>query len=273
MRTDYGNASGMRATDHLTIAGKSFTSRLLMGSGGYSSQQVMMESLEESGCEIVTVAVRRINLQAESGRNLSVQDLLRAKSYTLLPNTAGCYTAEEAVFTAELAREALETDWIKLEVLGDRETLYPDASELLRATETLVRKDFVVLPYCTDDPVLCMRLADRGCAAVMPLGAPIGSGQGILNPYNLDMIRARVALPLVLDAGIGTASDAARAMEHGCDAVLLNSAVSKAGNPALMARAMRQAVEAGRAAGRAGRIPAKTLAEPSSPTPGLARRS
>ncbi|MBI3419431.1 MAG: thiazole synthase, partial [Proteobacteria bacterium] len=176
-------------------------------------------------------------------------------------------------FAAELAREALQTDWVKLEVVGERETLYPDAAELLRAAETLVKKGFTVLPYCSDDPVACQRLADLGCAAVMPLGSPIGSGQGILNLYNLDLIRARVSIPVILDAGIGTASDAALAMEHGCDAVLLNTAVAKADDPVLMARAMRLAVEAGRAARAAGRIPTKTLAEASSPLTGVAKKA
>jgi thiazole synthase len=260
------------SNDPFVIAGKSFTSRLLMGSGGYSSQQVMMESLKESGCEIVTVAIRRINLQAETGhRNLSVQNLLREKAYTLLPNTAGCYTADEAVFAAELGREALQTNWVKLEVVGERETLYPEVVELVRAAEILVKKGFVVLPYCSDDPVICQRLADMGCAAVMPLGSPIGSGQGILNLYNLDIIRSRLSVPVICDAGIGTASDAALAMEHGCDAVLLNTAVSKADNPALMAHAMKLGVEGGRAAFKAGRIPMKTLAEASSPMAGMAK--
>jgi thiazole synthase len=261
-------------TDPFLIGGKSFSSRLLMGSGGFSSQQVMLEALKESACEIVTVAIRRINLQPEEGqRNVSVQNLLREKSYTLLPNTAGCYTADEAVFAAELGREALQTNWVKLEVVGERETLYPEVIELTRAAEILVKKGFVVLPYCSDDPVVCQRLADMGCAAVMPLGSPIGSGQGILNRYNLDLIRARLTIPVLLDAGIGTASDAALAMEHGCDAVLLNTAVSKADDPVLMARAMRLGVEAGRAAFKAGRIPTKTLAEASSPLSGFAKRA
>jgi thiazole synthase len=260
--------------DPLIIAGKSFNSRLFMGSGHFSSQQVMMDALVESGAEIVTVAVRRINLQAApTERNLSVQHLLREKNYTILPNTAGCYTADDAVFAAELAREALQTDWVKLEVVGERETLYPDVAELLRAAENLVRKGFVVLPYCSDDPVICQRLADMGCAAVMPLGSPIGSGQGILNLYNLDIIRSRISIPVVLDAGIGTASDAALAMEHGCDAVLLNTAVAKADDPILMARAMHLGTEAGRAAFKAGRVPTKTLGETSSPLSGTIKRA
>lgn len=257
-------------TDSLVIAGKSFSSRLLIGSSGYPSQQVMLDCIRESGADIVTVAIRRINLQ---GQNLSVQHVLRERSLTLLPNTAGCYTAEDAIFTAELAREALQTNWVKLEVIGERETLYPDSVELLRAADILVKKGFVVLPYCSDDPIICQRLADAGCAAVMPLGSPIGSGQGIINRYNLDVIRARIALPLILDAGIGTASDAVLAMEHGCDAVLLNTAIAKANNPILMARAMRDGVAAGRAALQAGRIPKKAHAEASSPLDGLAKRA
>lgn len=260
--------------DPFVIAGKSFTSRLLVGSGGYSNQQVMLDSIAASGAEIVTVAIRRINLAAssESSANYSVQNLLRERRYTLLPNTAGCYTADEAVFTAELAQESLQTNWIKLEVIGDRDTLYPEAIELVRAAETLVKKGFVVLPYCTDDPVICQRLQDAGCAAVMPLGSPIGSGQGIINRYNLDIIRSRINLPLILDAGIGTASDAAIAMEHGCDGVLLNSAIAHANDPILMAEAMKHGVMAGRDAFKAGRIPRKTRAEASSPHGGLARR-
>lgn len=256
--------------DNLTIAGKSFNSRLLIGTSGYPNQQVMLDCIATSGAQIATVAIRRINLQ---GQHLSVQSLLNERAITLLPNTAGCYTVEDAVFTAELAREALQTNWIKLEVIGERETLYPDSVELLRAADVLVKKGFVVLPYCSDDPVICQRLADAGCAAVMPLGSPIGSGQGIINRYNLDVIRARLSLPLILDAGIGTASDAAMAMEHGCDAVLLNTAISKADNPVLMAAAMRDGVAAGRAAFRAGRIPRKTNAEASSPLDGLAKKA
>jgi thiazole synthase len=260
-------------SDPFIIAGKSFSSRLLIGSGGYSNQQVMLDSIAASGAEIVTIAIRRINLQTgNQGQNFSVQNLLQERNYTLLPNTAGCYTADEAVFTAELAREALRTNWVKLEIIGDRETLYPEVIELVRAAEILVKNNFVVLPYCSDDPIICQRLADAGCAAVMPLGSPIGSGQGIINRYNLDIIRQRLTLPLILDAGIGTASDAAMAMEHGCDGVLLNTAVAKANDPVLMAGAMKQAVMAGRDARLAGRIPRKTHAEASSPVEGLARR-
>lgn len=255
------------AVENLKIAEKSFLSRLLIGSSMYPNQQVMLDSIAASGAQIVTVAIRRINLQ---GQHLSVQQLLQQRSLTLLPNTAGCYTAQDAIFTAELAREALQTNWVKLEIIGDRETLLPDAVELIRAAETLVKNGFVVLPYCSDDPVACQRLADVGCAAVMPLGSPIGSGQGILNLYNLDIIRSRITLPIILDAGLGTASDAAIAMEHGCDGILLNTAIAKSNNPVLMATAMRKGMEAGRHAFLAGRIPRKTHAEASSPMEGLA---
>lgn len=256
-------------SDVLKIADKSFTSHLLIGSSGYPNQQVMLDSIKACGAEIVTVAIRRINLQ---GQAYAVQNVLQQRGLWLLPNTAGCYTADDAVFTAELAREALQTHWIKLEVIGDRDNLYPDSVELLRAADTLVKKGFTVLPYCSDDPILCRRLADAGCAAVMPLGSPIGSGQGIINRYNLDIIRASLSLPIILDAGLGTASDAAIAMEHGCDGVLLNTAIAKANNPVLMAEAMRHGVDAGRKAYRAGRIPKKTHAEASSPVEGLAQR-
>jgi thiazole synthase len=252
--------------DTLKIADKTFSSRLLIGSSMYPNQQVMLDSIAASGAQIVTVAIRRINLQ---GQHLSVQSLLKDRNLTLLPNTAGCYTAQDAIFTAELAREALQTNWIKLEVIGERETLMPDVVELLQAAETLVKSGFVVLPYCTDDPIMCQRLVDVGCAAVMPLGSPIGSGQGILNRYNLDIIRTQISLPIILDAGIGTASDAAIAMEHGCDAILLNTAIAKSDNPVLMASAMRKGMEGGREAYRAGRIAKKTHAQASSPMDGL----
>ncbi len=255
--------------DTLTLSDTSFSSRLLIGSSMYPNQQVMLDSIQASGAQIVTVAIRRINLQ---GQHLSVQRLLTQRELTLLPNTAGCYTAQDAIFTAELAREALHTHWIKLEIIGDRETLLPDGVELLRAAETLVKKGFVVLPYCSDDPIVCQRLVDVGCAAIMPLGSPIGSGQGILNLHNLDLIRSRIRLPIILDAGIGTASDAAIAMEHGCDGILLNSAIARSHNPVLMASAMRKAMEGGREAFLAGRIPKKTNAQPSSPMDGLARK-
>jgi thiazole synthase len=257
----------MRADDDdtLAIAGKRFPSRLLMGSGGYPNQQVMLDALSAAAPALVTVAVRRISLQSYSE---SLIDLL-AEGYALLPNTAGCATVRDAVLTAQLGREALQTDWVKLELIGDRETLYPDVELLLRATEALVRDGIVVLPYCNEDPVTCRKLADAGAAAVMPLGAPIGTGLGICNPYAIERICAASAVPVILDAGIGTASDAALAMELGCDGVLLNTAVARAHDPVRMAVAMRAAVEAGRGARRAGRIPKRLHAEPSSPELGL----
>jgi len=250
--------------DALVIAGRSFPSRLLMGSGGYPNQQVLLDSLRAAEPALVTVALRRISLEAYAE---SLVDLL--DGFALLPNTAGCATIRDAVMTAQLGREALETNWVKLELIGDRETLYPDVEQLLRATEELVKDGFTVLPYCTDDPVICRKLADLGAAAVMPLGSPIGTGLGIINPYAIERICATSPVPVILDAGIGTASDAAQAMELGCDGVLLNTAVAKARDPSRMAAAMRNAVLAGRAARLAGRIPKRTLAEPSSPQLGL----
>jgi thiazole synthase len=251
--------------DPFTLAGERFSSRLLMGSAGFPNQQAMLDALAGSGAEIVTVAIRRINLAAQREDTAALLD----GRCRLLPNTAGCYTAHDAVLTAQLAREALGTNWIKLEVIGDRHTLYPDTEELLRAASDLVQAGFVVLPYCTDDPVTCRKLADLGCAAIMPLAAPIGSGMGLINRYNLELIRARTGIPVIVDAGIGTASDAAIALELGCDAVLVNSAIAKARRPVLMAGAMRRAVEAGRLAWRAGRIPRLHHAEPSSPETGM----
>jgi thiazole synthase len=253
------------APDGLVVAGERLSSRLFMGSGGYPNQQVLASALEAAAPSLVTVAIRRISLDAYGG---SLLDLLGG-SYRLLPNTAGCATVKDAVLTAELAREALGTNWIKLEVIGDRETLYPDVELLLQATATLVKAGFIVLPYCTDDPVVCRKLADLGAATVMPLGSPIGSGLGIANPHNIARICAQSPVPVVLDAGIGTASDAALAMELGCDAVLLNTAIARAHDPVLMAGAMRQAVAAGRAAQQAGRIPRQLAAQPSSPQLGL----
>jgi thiazole synthase len=252
-------------TDVLTIAGRTFRSRLFLGTAGYPNRQVLLDALAASGAELVTASIRRISL---AGEDESLIDLVKGRAQ-LLPNTAGCQTAKDAVLTAELAREALDTDWIKLEVIGDRELLYPDIEELVRATVTLVAKGFVVLPYCNDDPVACRKLADAGAAAVMPLGSPIGSGRGIANPHLIELIAARSGVPVVLDAGIGTASDAALAMELGCAAVLLNTAVAKARDPVRMAAAMRAAVEAGRLARVAGRIPKSSNAEPSSPQFGL----
>jgi thiazole synthase len=250
--------------DKLTIAGKSFGSRLMIGTSRYPNQQVMLDAVEASGAEIVTVAVRRVSLES-GGEGLF--DMLAGR-YWLLPNTAGCFTARDAVLTAELAREALQTDWIKLEVIGDDETLFPDVEQLLRAADELVKKGFVVLPYCNDDPITCRKLEDLGCAAVMPLAAPIGSGMGIRNPYNLRIIRHQCSGPVIVDAGVGTASDAAVALELGCDGILLNSAVAGARDPVRMARAMRLGIEAGRLAYEAGRIPRKLYATASTPIEG-----
>jgi thiazole synthase len=264
----HSGSSGNRAApaaDALSIAGRTLRSRLLLGSGGFSSLTLLAEAIAASGCELVTVALRRIDPSARG----SLIDVLADTGVELLPNTAGCHTARDAVLTARLAREAFETAWIKLEVIGDEDTLLPDAPELLRAAEELVDDGFVVLPYTTDDPVLARRLADIGCAAVMPLGSPIGSGMGIRNPYNISLIRKAVDVPVVLDAGIGTASDAALAMELGCDAVLAASAISRAQDPVRMAAAMRAAVEAGRLAHLAGRIPRRLYATASSPDQGL----
>jgi thiazole synthase len=248
----------------LTIAGVTLGSRLLLGTAGYPNQRLMVAAVEASGCEMVTVSIRRVSL---AGHGSDTVSLLKGRRF--LPNTAGCETARDAILTAELAREALETDWIKLEVIGDRETLYPDVAELIDATRQLVARGFVVLPYCTDDPVVCQRLADLGAAVVMPMGSLIGSGMGVANPANLEMICRRSPVPVIVDAGIGTASDAVIAMELGASGILLNTAISKADDPVAMARAMKHAVEAGRLAARAGRIPRRGRAEPSSPQLGL----
>jgi thiazole synthase len=252
-------------SDPLVIAGKEFGSRLFLGTAGYPNRKLMLDAIAASGAELVTASIRRISL---AGDDESLIDLLGGR-VRFLPNTAGCQTAKDAVLTAELAREALDTNWIKLEVIGDRELLYPDVEELVRATEMLVAKGFVVLPYCTDDPVTCRKLADAGAAAVMPLGSPIGSGLGISNPHLIELVCARSPVPVVLDAGIGTATDATFAKELGCSAVLINTAVSKARDPLLMAKSMRAAVEGGRLARLAGRIPKLAHAEPSSPQFGL----
>lgn len=249
----------------LSIAGEQFGSALMVGTAGYPNRQVMLDALAASGTEIATVSIRRLDLAAPGE---SLLDLLAGK-YRLLPNTAGCATARDAVLTAELAREALGTNWVKLEVVGDRETLYPDVEQLLKAAAELAGKDFSVLAYSNDDPVTCEKLADMGCVAVMPLGAPIGSGLGILNPYNIETICRRLRAPVILDAGIGTASDAALAMELGCAGVLLNTAIARADDPVAMAAAMRLAVVAGRGARLAGRIPKRRFAEASSPELGL----
>ncbi len=253
-------------SDRLDIAGVTFESRLILGTGGFPRMETLAEAIEATGTEMVTVAVRRI---APSSRH-SLIDVLRTCGVRVLPNTAGCFTARDAVLTAQLAREAFGTDWVKLEVIGDERTLLPDAPELLLAAEQLVADGFVVLPYTTDDPVLARRLEDAGCAAVMPLGSPIGSGMGIRNTYNLTLIVEEAGVPVILDAGVGTTSDAALAMELGCDAVLCASAISRAENPVAMARAIRAGVEGGRLARLAGRIPRRTHAEASSPMDGLA---
>ncbi|HEY2831078.1 MAG TPA: thiazole synthase [Sporichthyaceae bacterium] len=252
----------------LLIAGRSFGSRLIMGTGGTPSMEILEQALVASGTELTTVAMRRVDPNARG----SVLDLLRDLGIAVLPNTAGCRTAGEALLTARLAREALNTDWVKLEVIGDERTLLPDPVELLVAAEMLVADGFVVLPYTNDDPILARRLEQAGCAAVMPLGSPIGSGLGIRNPHNIRLIVQDAGVPVVLDAGIGTASDAALAMELGCDAVLLASAVTRAADPAAMATAMRHAVLAGRLAYGAGRIPIRTRAEASSPVSGMLRQ-
>jgi thiazole synthase len=247
------------------LGGREWSSRLIAGSGGYRSLEQMEEALAASGVEIVTVALRRVDPTAKG----SVLDVIARLGLFALPNTAGCFTARDAIRTAQLAREAFETDWIKLEVIGDDRTLYPDAVELLSAAETLAAEGFTVLPYTNDDPVLARRLEQAGCAAVMPLGAPIGSGAGIRNPYNIRIIAEQAQVPVVLDAGIGTASDAALAMELGCDAVLAASAIFGAEDPVAMAGAIRAGVEAGHAARRAGRIPQRSHATASTPEQGL----
>lgn len=248
----------------LTIAGRELSSRLLLGTGGLPRLALLEPVLAAAAPGLVTVSVRRTS----SHRSGGLLDLVRAAGVPLLPNTAGCLTAREAVLTAELAREALETDWVKLEVIGDETSLLPDAIGLIDAAEQLVRRGFTVLPYATADPVLARRLEDAGCAAVMPLGSPIGSGLGVLDPHAIEAVVAAVSVPVVLDAGVGTASDAALAMELGCDAVLAATAVTRADDPVTMAGALRLAVEAGRAAHRAGRIPRRSRARASSPMAG-----
>jgi thiazole synthase len=253
------------AAETWELGGRRWTSRLIAGSGGFRSLEQMEAALAASGTEIVTVALRRVDPGAEG----SVLDAIDRLGLFALPNTAGCFTARDAVRTARLAREAFETDWVKLEVIGDDRTLYPDAVELLDAAETLVGEGFVVLPYTNDDPILARRLEQAGCAAVMPLGSPIGSGAGIRNPYNVRIIAERAEVPVILDAGIGTASDAALALELGCDAVLAASSIFGAEDPPQMAHALRGAVEAGHAARQAGRIPRRTHAAASTPEEGL----
>jgi len=256
--------------DSFVLAGRTFSSRLIVGTGKYPSNAVMVQAHDASGAEMVTVAVRRVNISDRSRE--SMLDYIDPSRYVLLPNTAGCYTADEAIRTARLAQEAGLSNWIKLEVIGDERTLFPDNEALIEATRVLVKEGFVVLPYTTDDPVVCRKLEDAGAAAVMPLGAPIGSGLGIQNVNNLRIIREFARVPVIVDAGVGTASDAALAMELGADAVLMNTAIAGAGDPVAMARAMRLAVEAGRLAYRSGRIPRRMYATASSPVEGLVGR-
>lgn len=253
--------------DKLVIGGKEFSSRLMVGTGKYADFQQMAQAIEVSGAEIVTVAVRRVNISDRSKESLL--DHLDLKKYTLLPNTAGCYTADDAIRTCRLAREAGLSDFVKLEVLGDEKTLFPDNEELLKAAKVLVKEGFTVLPYTSDDPILCKKLEDLGCAAVMPLGAPIGSGLGIRNPFNIRIIMETVKVPVIVDAGVGTASDAAIAMELGCDGVLMNTGIAGAKDPIAMAEAMKLAIIAGRLAYKAGRIPRKLYATASSPLEGV----
>ena len=253
--------------DPLVIAGREFASRLIVGTGKYSSFQVMQRAHEASGADMVTVAVRRVNISDRSKESLL--DYIDTTRIALLPNTAGCYSADEAVRTARLGREAGLSNWVKLEVIGDERTLFPDNEELIAATKILVKEGFVVLPYTNDDPVTCRKLEEAGAAAVMPLGAPIGSGLGIQNPNNIRIIKAQARVPVIVDAGVGTASDAAIAMELGADGVLMNTAIAGAQDPVAMARAMRLAVEAGRLAYLSGRIPKKSYATASSPLHGV----
>ena len=252
---------------NLKIADREFGSRLIVGTAGFPNPQAMRESLRASGAEMVTVAIRRANL--DNGSDENILTYLKEDKYDILPNTAGCYTAKEAVLTAQLAREAMGTNWVKLEVIGDDETLFPDVPELLKAAETLLDDGFVVLPYCNDDPITCRKLSDMGCAAVMPLGSPIGSGMGIRNPYNIRIIREVTDVPIIVDAGVGTASDATFAMELGIDGILMNSAISQAKHPVTMATAMKLGIEAGRLAYEAGRIPRRLYANASSPLEGI----
>ncbi len=255
--------------DPLVLGGRTFRSRLFVGTGKYSSFAVMKEALDRSGAEVVTVAVRRVDLNKRSGESLLAY--IDPKRYMILPNTAGCYSAEEAIRIAFLGREAGLSEWVKLEVIGDEKTLFPDTEGLLAATKILVKEGFVVLPYTNDDPVMARKLQDAGAAAVMPLGAPIGSGMGIQNPANIRIIMESVSVPVIVDAGVGTASDAALAMELGCDAVLMNTGIAGAADAVAMAEAMNLAVAAGRLAFKAGRIPKKLYASASSPVVGISR--
>jgi thiazole synthase len=262
--TSTATAAGLQP---LTIAGREFRSRLILGTGKYKDAETMVQALEASGTEMVTVALRRVNLD-ELGKG-SLIDQIDPKKYLLLPNTAGCYTADEAIRTARLARELGGWEWVKLEVIGDPRTLFPDTEQTLRAAEVLLKEGFIVLPYTNDDPIVARKLQEIGCPAVMPLAAPIGSGMGIRNRANLAIILEEAKVPVVVDAGVGTASDAALAMELGADAVLMNTAVAEAKDPVRMAHAMRLGVEAGYLARHAGRIPRKLYAQASSPIEGL----
>lgn len=252
------------------IAGREFNSRLMVGSGKYASFQQMQQALEASGAEVVTVAVRRVKLDGTPQENLL--NFIDRKKYWILPNTAGCYNVKDAVLTSQLARDALDTNWVKLEVIGSEKTLFPDNEGLLEAARTLVKDGFIVLPYCSDDPIVCKKLEDIGCAAVMPLAAPIGSGLGIRNPTNIQIILETVKVPIIIDAGVGSASDAAIAMELGCTAVLMNTGIAGAKDPVKMAFAMKAAIEAGRLSFEAGRISRKLYATASSPLEGIVGR-
>ena len=254
-------------SDTWTIEGREFNSRLLLGTAMYPSREVMLDALKASGTQVATVALRRV--KPETDKNENLYKVLRDAGYLILPNTAGCFTAEDAVLTAQLAREALETNWVKLEVIADHDTLLPDTEQLLVAAERLTKDGFQVLPYTNDDPIVARKLEQIGCPAVMPLAAPIGSGLGVRNPHNLVLMRDTLSVPLIVDAGVGTASDVAIVFELGCDAVLLNSAIAKAGDPVRMARAIRHAAVGGREAFLARRMPRRLYADASSPTEGL----
>lgn len=254
-------------SDTWTIEGREFSSRLLLGTAMYPSREVMLDALKASGTQVATVALRRV--KPDTDKDVNLYKVLRDSGYLILPNTAGCFTAEDAVLTAQLAREALETNWVKLEVIADHDTLLPDTEQLLVAAERLTKDGFQVLPYTNDDPIVARKLEQIGCPAVMPLAAPIGSGLGVRNPHNLVLMRDALSVPLVVDAGVGTASDVAIVFELGCDAVLLNSAIAKAGDPVRMARAIRHAAIGGREAFLARRMPRKLYADASSPTEGL----
>jgi thiazole synthase len=262
-----GISLAMSNDDLLVIGAHSFRSRLFVGTGKYASVEQTRAALEASGAEVVTVALRRVDLKDRSSG--SMMELVTSKRWTILPNTAGCFTADDAIRTLRLARELGIAEIVKLEVLGDPKTLYPDNEQTLEAAKLLVKEGFTVLPYCIDDPIICRKLEDVGCAAVMPLAAPIGSGLGIRNPYNLRIILEHAKVPVIVDAGVGTASDASVAMELGCQGVLMNTAIAQARDPILMAHAMREAVSAGRKAFLAGRMPRRLYANASSPESGL----